>query len=744
MRKGTPRRHHRAGYVSYLLVVGTGLVLTVLMLAAYRASLSEQDIQVHSQLRIDYAEKEEAVLKAIVNLVPNRAMRAMQHQSDANSANRTPLQWTSIFSEALNQANARTSVSTATLNQLGVTGATILANSTDSALGTIGTIFDEIEIDPRGEIPVSPGINLTDGQLGPGFPTFLQWAGGNTKDWTYPIITNEKLYSSAAPGSPDRRFNVIPYPEIHFGYAEPGQPFVAKRNWWGFSMSIGEHDNIVKSYARGDASIGERDFVLSIYEIPSQLAISAEAFTKIGTHADGTPWQQANVEGGVFATRAQVDGSINLDRLSGRRGLSLEGGASVGDNTIDGNPFMPGVREQYEVTHGIFMPVYLSSESGRAAFVPINRGADFFDRFAHGNETSTISPTTWNNYSVGALQCAMQLDIIEISNPAIYGSSPINVRFSYMIGSNRESIEIPYPGSSSYSTEHSPRSLESGYVRVADEGQSYNFSQLVDVAYGANGKFAYHRGVTGTVSFNNTTFGDPNYGTFKAGYYRLALPQAMGADQLKSGKKCVVVYPERIPALLSRLGANSTVHPTHPNHSLVVNVDYTTSGLNNPSHMPSRTTPTPDIDYGVVLKECANLTGFTKGFSLVTNMRLYIGDDFNVVAASSPPAGSGLPAPFYPPTSLFAPEMRYGTDVDPFKVQLSGQMGHLGGDTAEDGPVHLLDLKLGSEQQAGASKINVNLRPITHPAELPPVTMMNWLVVIEEKKKEFYTGVGAN
>ncbi len=740
MKKGTPRRHHRAGYVSYLLVVGTGLILTVLMLAAYRASLSEQDVQVHSQLRIDYAEKEEAVLKAIVNLVPNRAMRAMQHQSDANGANRTPLQWTSIFAEALNQANARTSVSAAALGQLGVTG-TILSNSTDSGLATIGTIFDEIEIDPRGEIPVSPGINLTNGQLGPGFPTFLQWSGGNMKDWTYPIITNEKVYSSAEPGSSDRRFNVIPYPEIHFGYAQPGEPFVAKRNWWGFSMNIGEHDNIVKSYARGDASVGERDFVLSIYEIPSQLAISAEAFTKIGTHADGTPWQQANVEGGVFSTRAKVDGGINLDRLSGRRGLSLEGGASVGDNNVDGNPFAPGVREQYEVTHGTFMPVYLSSESGRATFVPINRGPDFFDRFAHANETLTLSPTTWNDYSVGALQCAMQLDVIEISNPAVYGSSPTSVRFSYMKGTNRESIEIPYPGSPSYSTEHSPRPLESGYVKAVDENQSYNFNQLVDVAYGMNGKYVYRRGVTGTISFNNATFGDPNHGTLKAGYYRLALPQAAVADQLKSGKKCVVVYPERIPALLSRLGGNSTWnHATHPNHSLVVNVDYDklamTSGL-NPSNYKPETTPCREEDYGVILKECADLTGFRKGFSLVTNMRLYIGDDFN-----QEPTGKAIPAS--PPTSLFAPEMRFGTDVDPFKVKLDGQMGHLGGDTAEDGPVHLLDLKLGSEQQAGAGKINVNLSPITHPAELPPITMMYWLVVIEEKKKEFYTGVGAN
>ncbi len=36
------------------------------------------------------------------------------------------------------------------------------------------------------------------------------------------------------------------------------------------------------------------------------------------------------------------------------------------------------------------------------------------------------------------------------------------------------------------------------------------------------------------------------------------------------------------------------------------------------------------------------------------------------------------------------------------------------------------------------SQITVNLRPIIHPAAIPPITMMNWLVVLEERRKEFY------
>ena len=169
----------------------------------------------------------------------------------------------------------------------------------------------------------------------------------------------------------------------------------------------------------------------------------------------------------------------------------------------------------------------------------------------------------------------------------------------------------------------------------------------------------------------------------------------------------------------------------------MINVDYSTTGINNPNFKPK--IPCTNSDYGVLLTECDDLTAFTKGFSLVTNLRLYIGDDFNVVA-TTPPLGSGLPSPFYPPTSLFAPERRYGTDFDPFKVQIAGQMGHLKGDDGTtNNPVHLLDLKMASETTAAAANIDVNLRPITHPAELPPITMMNWLVMIEERRKVFYT-----
>ncbi len=730
MKSRFPIRSGSRGYVSYVMVLSVGALLTVLTMSAYKYAGASQTVQKETQLRVDYAEKEDAILRGIVNIVPNRAMRAMQSGSNTSGTLRDSLRWRNIFSEALDQAGARTSISPTLAAQVGGSKA-VVANSGDVAvLSTdLERVFDAI--DPESGI-VSPGIGRS---LGSGYPAPLETANSNvtSRDPVYPIISNAKVYGNLAQSSLPLsvteypRHNKIPYPEIRFGYCAPGQLFVAKRNWWAFSLHLGEHGNLLKSYARGDSQIGERDFILSIYEIPSQLAISAEAFTKIGTHADGTPWQHANIEGGIYSTRAEVDSGMHVDRLMARRGLELGTDVTVGANTIDGDPFAPGVREKYEVTTGSYMPVALASDSGRASFVSINRGADFFDRFVHATETSVLSPTTWNNYSVGALQCAMRLDITGVASAT--DRTPTALRFQYVKGGALQTIDIPL------TTGVAP-GLPTGYIQIAAEGQTYDFgTQLVDVAYGAGGSYYFKTGVTGAITFDNATFGDPLVGTVKSGYFRPTYP--FEVKMLQGVKPCIAVYPERFKAFLSSLGADAL----SVNHSLVINVDYTTSGINMPAYKPN--IPCTDSDYGVLMTECDDLTAFTKGFSLVTNLRLYIGDDFNVVS-TTPPAGSGLPAPFYPPASLFAPEKRYGADFDPYKVEVAGQLGHLKGDDGSGiNPVHLLDFKMASETNAAAANIDVNLRPITHPAELPPVTMMNWLVVIEERRKMFYSGAGA-
>lgn len=732
MKTVNPSKRFRRGFVSYVLVLTTGVVLTILMLSAYKRAASAQVVQKESQIRVDYAEKEDAVLRAMINIAPNRAIAAMKHNSANSGAARDSLRWQNIFSEALNQANARTSISAGLKTAMGVSGG-ITANVADSTLTDINSMFDAIEPEPG---YMSSGVNRS---LGAGFPIPLNSSADvASRDATYPIISGDKKYGALAQGKvllptddplyPEYQvFNRIPYPDIRFGYTTPGAPFVAKRNWWAFSMQLGENDQLLKSFARNGGSEGERDFILSIYEIPSQLAISAEAFTSLGAHADGTPWKNFTSEGGIYSTRTEVTDGLQLGRLTARRGMTMTSDVKVDGQTMAENPFKPGEREKFEHLHqGHYQPVAMASEAGRASFIPINRGGDFFDRFTETNrnaESNALSTTTWNNYSCGALQCAMTLDVIGVTSAT--NNTPTKLNFTYL---NASGTRVPIEWPLEFSGNSNLSGLKAGF-RPTSGTQTY--AQPVDLIYGTGGKWAVKYGFIGTTTFNLATWGDPNPQSNNA---NLAYWRPHSPWELKSlnGRTCIAVYPERIDRMLRHLSSDTTTVTAAKNPSLVVNVDYNRANIVKPTFPASAT------DYGVLLFECDDLTTFTKGFSLVTNLRLYIGDDFNQTSMAPPVAG--LSSPYYPPCSLFAPEKRYGTDLDPFEVKITGQLGHLGGDSGKDGEkVHLLDLKNGSEEATSKDRINVNLKAINHPLELPPITMMNWLVVIEERRKDYYT-----
>ena len=166
-----------------------------------------------------------------------------------------------------------------------------------------------------------------------------------------PIISYEKRYGNLANNKvglstssyPD--FNLIPYPEINFGYAIPGQPFVAKRNWWAFELDLSNADSSTTDFYRP-----VRQFVLSIYEIPSQLAISSASFMSLGKFGNGDEWgSNVSVQGGVFAGKALVEGNVSLASLASRRSMEISSFSTIGGESFVGNPFEPGTREDYQI-----------------------------------------------------------------------------------------------------------------------------------------------------------------------------------------------------------------------------------------------------------------------------------------------------------------------------------------------------------------------------------------------------------
>ncbi len=108
MNRSRTFRYER-GYVSLLAVFTISIFMFSMMLFAYKRALNAQGIQSEILTQADYREKEETILRSIVAITPNRAIRAMQDGSNSNGAARNPLKFNSIFKEALAQSNARAS-----------------------------------------------------------------------------------------------------------------------------------------------------------------------------------------------------------------------------------------------------------------------------------------------------------------------------------------------------------------------------------------------------------------------------------------------------------------------------------------------------------------------------------------------------------------------------------------------------------------------------------------------------------
>ena len=783
-------KRHRAGYVSFLLVLATGSVLTALMFGAYRRALGAQMVETKVQLRTDYAEKEEAILRAIVAITPNQAIRAMKSGSAVAGSPNAPLGWPGIFAAALAAANSQNSISVGMMNSLAIPKLKS-ANTGDSALENPGSIFTAIptnSIAPIENGMISAGINRS---LAGTYPPPLSSTDSTTisRDFEFPIISDLKQYGAIAQASLDsptlngnvagayglpvdskNKFNRLKYPATSFGYAKPGDAFVAKRNWWAFSMNVGQHDGEMTGVARPN-----RNFVLSIYEIPSQLPISAASSMLLGNYANGTAWQSnTDIEGNISVGEAELTGGKALTSLSLRRGLTNAAAVSVG-GIVSATPFNPGTREAYQhgkdsdplakvslanqTTMGSFFPVSMASESGRAAFIPISRGLEFFDRFDRdsGNNdpveaagarnhigNASLSSTSWNNYSVGAQQCAMRLDIIGVDST----SKASKFRFEYFTGPNtRKSLEISFLRSRAGAV----TTLSDDYSSAGvSEGETITFTTPTDIAYGAPGGYTFRYGALGPITFNNSTFADPRPGVVKKGFWRKTadgVPVLMpfGEHVDVSGQRCIVVYPERFYAYLLKNGAADLA----TNNSLAVNVDYTFTGLHSLAMKPNF--PCQVSDFGLVLKECSNLTSFEKGFSLVTNMRLFVGDHINnVPMPTGPPAGC-VPAVttanplglYYPPCSFFAPEKRYGGNTPevgaaPIQVSQRGQVGSLAEinrilpSDNDIRRIRPLDAKLVGNGVVAPINMTNDLTQIRHPAEVPPISMMNWLVLLEE------------
>ena len=126
------------------------------------------------------------------------------------------------------------------------------------------------------------------------------------------------------------------------------------------------------------------------------------------------------------------------------------------------------------------------------------------------------------------------------------------------------------------------------------------------------------------------------------------------------------------------------------------------------------------------MRDTKDFTPFSNGFSLVTPFRTYLVNDVNIVPKDTDSQGRDV----FPPISLFTPEKRFGIRDQPMNITLKGQVNHVG--KGSDQNARPLDLRSGANDEVLAGKIKADLYSITTPEQLPPISQMNWLVVIEQ------------
>ncbi len=650
------------GFATTVIVVSVTVVMLTGLAFAFRGHLQSLETQTVAQVKVDYAQKEEALLQALLYHVPNKAIGAMKRYSVDNATDYT---WNKVFEESISLANAETAANSQVITGLGIQGL-ISANTGDTTLESPADLVSSLV--GGNEYLVNAGNTrdsslLNHPQAGLKLPAPLYTNSSNfVKDQTYPLITFSKNHSGSwtkglnASVSKYRRYNLYQYPNIRFGYARPGDLFVAKRNWWAFSLTFGAKDQ-----AQTGVPPVRKNYIMSIYEVPSQLPLSSAGYMSVGNHASGIHWEQNNVAiaGGVFANRLQTHGQVALSSglFSARKALQFSGQTTVGTKTLSSNFDAMGVREQREAQVGSnFYEASLGGNVGKVVFVPINRGTDFLKLKFDGPSSQRISPTGWEYYSRGASQAQMRIRIRAMES--IDDQIPTEVRF---------------------------------YYRKTTGGRTFK---------------TYTRGENWP--FENETGGSE---------------MPFQTTSLAIGRNAMTFHLDRLPAFLASLGnaADITV-----NNSILIYPDKSRSTVRAPN------IPSTADDLAVSLRGGSDLSLYTKGFSVVTDLRLYIAESLNIVPIAAP-TDAGWPArvDFFPPVSLFSPEKRFGESPEfDHPLKFAGQLNSL--NTDENSAFLPLDLKSGNGDTVNPNLITANLSSLRSPAELPPIHLMNWLVTIEE------------
>jgi hypothetical protein len=663
-------------------IIGLAIIVTA---AAFllRASMG-QDTERVASAKVDIATREDTLMRAILQQTATGML-------PSGGLTGPSLDWTTIMTQAVNQVAATTYVDPTEASTLLGPGV-IPANTADPDDGSTPlSIFQGYNQEvPFGGTTGLPNVDLSYNANVE--PAELAWVA-NPNLSTATAITNPQQFflgsQVSAAGttntSASGRWRTLPYPNIRFGLMRPGDNpadnpaanMVARRVWWRIPVSY--QTALQTTEAKTAGTNVKRyppmpvNYILSVYEIPSQLPIMGNTNIQLGLNPDGSNWgdttpaagNRVQINGSIYGDQVQLNGGIYSGGISSRQQVNVASSATLAaevqgngayretfaDNTYNDL----GVRETKDLNRAIgAAPVSVVGDNGKVLMVPVLTGTDFY------KPSPSATPSTWDLYARPYYRCRIRVIISGTDSTIIY--NPYKTPTTNPAAGAITVKIIVLPDASS-----SPDQILGLPDSAAPPPPPFTQTSITD----PNSNLPAYMHYTSTVT------GDPNI----------------------QGHNILVID---VGNMVATLGGGTLAKVAPQLYSIYIGSDPTTA---NP----------PDV----AITGTNDLSAFKSGLSIVTSRTLYLFDSFNQVTPV--------------PTSLYAPQVRYGgfsaiSATNP-QINLTGQVAVVA--TPGQNPSSFTNVNGGS---IGSSNTTATLTEVTDPTKIPPITALNLLFTIEKER----------
>ena len=441
-----------------ILVTIVGLAAIVTAGSFLEAARRGQDAARLASIKVDIANREDVLMRALLQ----ETATGMLPGTDGVSG--PMLTWNAIMTNTTALVGATSYVASAEVTALGL-GGIIHGNPADSNQGLglfAGYLGQET---PFGG--TSGLANLVPVYNGAVQPPLMNWSANPSLSSVTAVTTPQEFFlgSLNTPGTPlvqstGHRWAQLNYPPVRFGYKRPGDLFITRRVWWRIPLvyqMAQPQPELASSQARFQGAAAS--YVLSVYEIPSQLPISGNANLQIGQTGagaggvgPGTQWASGNVTlaGSVYGGQVQLYGGTYTGAISSHSQVNINNQATVAGETFADNTFDNlGVRETKDQARLIgaapgatpnTAPVSVAGNDGKVLLVPVLSGNQFFMAAPNDN------PTNWDLYARPYYRCGVRIQINSFDatlvdpNQPNSGNLSVTVRYRTNIGGGPDAI----------------------------------------------------------------------------------------------------------------------------------------------------------------------------------------------------------------------------------------------------------------------------------------------------------------